>query len=214
LNTGVFAGTNGDEDWVQFVDQDFGPTNSNRTCIWNIDITVANATNNTMGYTPYSCFSFSGFPADPLAMYGGVEPGDAGLFLVMAYRLFNTTTDQLEPTAYLAEVAPDIYGLGAPDVFDAASGSIYGAGGGSRALFPIPTTVTTEVSVSGCLSDLFVSGVSGSCAGDILLPPNPGASVWPSYVTGETNNLTYTAPAGVTYTNGGYIANVIYNGVS
>src|SRR5208337_1176074 len=159
LNTNFFNGNNGHQDWVQFVYQDFcgnscGGTDNpgpSSLCIWNVDVTVAQATNNKNGYSPYC--SISG------------DPGNVGLTgtYETIIEAWVTANGNLVMYAFingrgglLSVVAPDQYGLAAG--WTQASGGIMGAGGGSTAQFITNggggasnyDIIQTDIGVSSC----------------------------------------------------------------
>jgi hypothetical protein len=170
-NTNYFHGTNGDTDWVQFVFQNF--VSSNRACIWQIDVTVANATHNNSGYDPTGCYTMT---AGPEIVWGASDrtPG-----LLEMYTVTETGVNQ-------GTVQKDLNGMG--EQWTAASGGILGAGGGSELLFPKGWSEYNALTITDC-SYFIVS--TADCPSRPVLPS--GSKEFASGVTGESSNLYSSA---------------------
>jgi hypothetical protein len=183
-NTNTFAGSNGHNDWVQFVYQTTSGGTSGVACIWQIDLTLPNK----KGYDPTGCASGGDLGSSdvnsgsPLCCIEGFElPG----LLAMAVSDVGGSA--------LAAVWPDLNGLEAGDNWSQASGSILGVGGGSRAVFASGTEEQMTLNASSCDSYGGFLTFAVSCdargyagAGPPLKPD--AFSSWPN-VTAETNNL-------------------------
>ncbi len=209
-NTNPFIGTNGHNDWVQFVYQTTNGGTSGVACIWQIDLTLPNH----QGYDPTGCASGGDLGSSdvnsgsPLCCIEGFElPG----MLAMA-------VSDLGGSA-VAAVWPDLNGLETGDNWNQASGSILGVGGGSRAVFASGTEEQITLNASSCVSyggfltfpvACQVHGFPG--AGPRLKPD--AFSSWPN-VTAETNNLLPVIGnppkhlPKLTWRNGGHVARVI-----
>jgi hypothetical protein len=185
-NTNVFAGNNGHNDWVQFVFQYFGSGTPN-TCIWQIDVTVANATHNKEGYDPTGCYAMS---AAPETIWGW-DYHNLGLPLLGVETVTISGVTQ-------ASVYPDQFGLESGHSWNAASGGILGAGGASRAVFSPGWEEDQAVSVSDC--DLYFDPV---CTQGKL--PS-GTSEFASAVTGESSNLSTPSTPKLTWVKGHHTA--------
>jgi hypothetical protein len=209
-NTNTFVGTNGHNDWVQFVYQTTNGGTSGVACIWQIDLTLPNQ----QGYDPTGCASGGDLGSSdvnsgsPMCCIEGFElPG----MLAMA-------VSDVAGSA-LAAVWPDLNGLEAGENWNQASGSILGVGGGSRAVFASGTEEQITVNASSCVSYggflTFPVGcqVQGFPGAGPPLKPNAFSS-WPN-VTAETNNLLPVignAPKHLpklTWRHGGHEARVI-----
>lgn len=167
-NTNDFAGLNGHTDWVQFAFQDFGSWD--RTCIWQVDVTVANATNNAAGYDPTGCY---GAAQAPVSIWGYDYRNPNGPPTLGMLTLTNSGI-------YQASVALDIYGLASNGNWVAASGGILGSGGGSQAVFSPGWREAQEVGATDCYF--------GPPCSSGKLPSS--TSVFTSNVTAESSNLT------------------------
>jgi hypothetical protein len=185
-NTNVFAGSNGHNDWVQFVFQYFGSGTPN-TCIWQIDLTVAAATHNTQGYEPTGCYAMS---AGPETIWGW-DFHNVGVPLLGVETL--TISGEIQ-----ASVQPDLFGLETGTNWDAASGGILGAGGGSHAVFSPGWEEDQAVSVSDC--DLYFDPICNQGQ----LPS--GTSEFASHVTGESSNLSTPSTPALTWVKGHHTA--------
>ena len=183
-NTNTFIGTNGHNDWVQFVYQTTSGGTSGVACIWQIDLTLPNQ----QGYSPTGCASGGDLGSSdvnsgsPMCCVEGFElPG----ILAMA-------VSDVAGSA-LAAVWPDLNGLQTGDNWNQASGSILGVGGGSRAVFAsgteeqITLNASSCVSYGGFLTFPVACQVQGFPGAGPPLKPNAFSS-WPN-VTAETNNL-------------------------
>ena len=208
-NTNTFIGTNGHNDWVQFVYQTINGGTSGVACIWQIDLTLPN----NQGYDPTGCASGGDLGSSdvnsgsPMCCVEGFElPG----ILAMA-------VSDVAGSA-LAAVWPDLNGLQVGDNWNQASGSMLGVGGGSRAVFATGTEEHITLNASSCVSyggfltfpvACQVQGFPG--AGPPLKPH--AFSAWPN-VTAESNNLrpvTGNPPKHVpklTWRDGGHVARV------
>jgi hypothetical protein len=207
-NTNTFIGTNGHNDWVQFVYQTTNGGTSGVACIWQIDLTLPNH----QGYNPTGCASGGDVGSSdvnsgsPLCCVEGFElPG----MLAMAVSDVGGSA--------LAAVWPDLNGLEAGDNWNQASGSILGIGGGSRAVFAAGTEEQITLGASSCVTYGGFLTLPGPCQ----LQGSPGAgrlqpdafSIWPN-VTAEKNNLLPvigTPPKHLpklTWRHGGYAARV------
>ena len=144
-NTNVFAGINGHNDWVQFVFQNFGGS-SEAACIWQNDVTIAQATANAQGYTPTGCYALPRPGPGPEIIWGAVIGHVPGANLP-DYLLLETVT---EAGVMQSSIAPDLYGLGNAGKWTAASGGLLGAGGGSEAVFPAGWIEDNAVQVTDC----------------------------------------------------------------
>lgn len=196
-NTNNFAGLNGHTDWVQFTDQtDFNNAapNLNVACIWNVDITVASATNNTQGYSP-NCVSVPGGPrggfwqlGQPADVTGSTRIGPFGEPLLTLVALLPWTN-----SSYYAVVTGDTYGLTWAR-WRQVSGTILGIGGGSEALFSrgtmpdTPVQIATTVDARSC----FPSGPN--CPTFPLFELQGYGTSFTGVVTAETNNLSLLRP--------------------
>jgi hypothetical protein len=219
LNTNFFNGNNGHLDWVQFVYQNFcgntcagGDNNGiSSLCIWNVDVTVARATNNKNGYST-NC-SIQGDPGD-VGLTGNyeaiIEVWVAANGNLVMYAFINGRG------GLLSVVAPDQYGL-APNWVQ-ASGGIMGAGGGSTAQFVTNgggggsnyDEEQTDIGVSSCPNAGHLElwqiipqvpqqpPTVGSCGSQVV------ASFGPSGVTAESNDLTQTLPTLTNYYAGSH----------
>ena len=175
LNTNWFKGNNGDNDWVQFVYQDFcgnsaGCGDASRLCIWNIDVTIDKY--------DWSCVKV-----------GAVRLSSAGFAPVGSQTWQTFIAGWVAPNGNLGMVAflnggiysvfvPDQYGLAS--AWDEASGGMMGAGDASAATFA-NTGLQTDIGVASCLS------FWTDCVGQPIAAvetPRPGAGV-----TGESSNL-------------------------
>jgi hypothetical protein len=174
-NTNDFAGTNGHVDWVQFVFQNFGGS-SEAACIWQNDVTIANATNNAQGYTPTGCYALPRPGPGPETIWGAVLPHPPGAILP-DFLLLETVT---EAGVVQSSIAPDLYGLGKAGNWTAASGGLLGAGGGSEAVFPTGWLEDNVVQVTDC------SYFARPCTAG---PLPAGTQEFLSGVTGESSNL-------------------------
>lgn len=189
-NTNFFAGNNRHTDWVQFVFQYFGSGTPN-TCIWQIDVTVARATHNASGYDPTACYAMS---AGPEVIWGW-DWHNLRVPLLGVETL--TLSGEIQ-----ASVWPDIYGLESGGNWNAASGGILGAGGGSKAVFSPGWQEDEAVGASDC--DTYFDPI---CTQG---PLPSGTSEFASSVTGESSNLsTPTAPT-LSWVSGHHTAYVQY----
>ncbi len=189
-NTNFFTGSNGHTDWVQFVFQYFGSGTPN-TCIWQIDVTVARATHNVSGYNPTGCYAMS---AGPETIWGW-DWHNLGVPLLGVETL--TLSGELQ-----ASVWPDIYGLESGHRWNAASGGILGAGGGSKAVFSRGWQEDEAVGASDC--DTFFDPICNQGA----LPS--GTSEFASGVTGESSNLSTLTTPKLSWVTGHHTAYVQY----
>lgn len=196
-NTNNFAGLNGHTDWVQFTDQtDFNnaAANLNVACIWNVDVTVASATNNQQGYSP-ACVSVPGGPSggfwqlgQPADVTGSTSVGPFGEPLLSLAAFLPWTNG-----SYYAVVTGDTYGLTWAR-WNQVSGTILGIGGGSEALFSrgtmhdTPVQVATTVDARSC----FPSGPN--CPTFPLFELQGYGTNFNGVVTAETNNLSLLRP--------------------
>ena len=194
-NANVFNGNNKAVDWVQFVFQNF--INNNATCIWQIDVTLANATGNTLGYDPTGCYTMSAGPEVIWAAAFSTRP--IGSLAGANYLVIQTLTvsGQIQ-----ASVQPDIYGLGTHDNWAATSGGILGAGGGSEAIFSPGWLEDNAVGVTDC-SPILVAPCTAS-----RLPA--GTEEFPSNVTAESSNLVPTSTPTVKWGAGHHSAYITY----
>ena len=188
LNTNTYPGRNSHTYWDQFVVQSFTPLNgaglnsqpcsSGSACrvdvfgIWQIDLNVACSTppgcGNLNGYS-CSCVLITAqiLTASYIALVQGfVEPAAGTPYgdLVSLAILGDGT--------FYSVVVPDYYGLSVQGHWQQASGTILGAGGGSRAQFATPSAVQTTLSVT--------------FAGPVLLE-----HTYIDKTTAESNNLGY-----------------------
>jgi len=185
-NTNVFAGNNGHKDWVQFAFQYFGSGTPN-TCIWQVDVNVARATHNKQGYYPTGCYAMSAAPET----IWGFDYHNIGLpFLGVETVTISGETQ--------ASVYPDQFGLESGNNWNAASGGILGAGGGSQAVFSPGWEEDQAVSVSDC--DLYFDPICNQGK----LPS--GTSEFASAVTGESSNLSTPSTPALTWVKGDHTA--------
>jgi hypothetical protein len=178
---------------VQFAFQYFG-SGTPDTCIWQVDVTVANATHNAKGYDPTGCYAMS---AAPETIWGWDlhDSGPSGVPL-LGVETF-TVSGEMQ-----ASVEPDIFGLESGNHWNSASGGILGAGDGSEAVFSPGWEEDEAVSVSDC--DLYFDPVCDQGK----LPS--ATSEFASGVTGESSNLsTYSTPK-LTWVKGHHTAYVQY----
>ena len=194
-NTNVFTGNNGAKDWVQFVFQNF--INSNHTCIWQINVTLATATGNAQGYDPTGCYTMS---AGPEVVWGAAfSTRPIGSLAGANYLVIQTMTVSGE---IQASVQPDIYGLGTDGNWTAASGGILGAGSGSEAIFSPGWVEDNGVTVTDCSPILVAPCVAG--------PLPAGTEEFPSAVTEESSNLVPTSTPTVKWGTGHHSAYITY----
>ncbi|MGH7268926.1 MAG: hypothetical protein ACREJ3_00720, partial [Polyangiaceae bacterium] len=201
------AGAPGDTAWVQFVLQSNSTaTAANFACIWNIDVTVAGATSNAMGYTP-KCVNppkrAGGFQAFDYAAVGGStfvdNMGNAAIGMVVQFSWVPANQ-----TGLYAVVAPDTFGLGQGTNWSDLSGTVLGQGSGSQAVFSNgDTSVLTTLLAGSCANAPSpVTGIPwpGICPTQPVLLPNtsllspPTDVIGQNDVTGETSNMTLDAP--------------------
>lgn len=191
-NTNTFPGLNGHTDWVQFTDQtDFNNAASayNALCIWNVDITVARATNNQQGYSP-TCVPVPGGPrggfwqaGTPADVTGSISYTPFGPLLQAVASL--PWTNQ----SYYAVVTGDQYGL-AYGNWHQVSGTELGMGAGSAEAFspspdsPAPVLIETTVDARSC----FPTGPN--CPTFPLFTLQGYGNIVDPVVTAETNNLS------------------------
>lgn len=183
-NTNFFVGSNSDTDWVQFVFQNF--VSSDRACIWNIDVTVANLTNNALGYFNDGCYAMS---SGPVEIWGYALRG-TGLLLMMTLN---------GAGQYQATIAPDRFGLS--NGWTATSGGVFGSGGGAHATFPSGWAEWNFLATGDC--NLFDGGSFLADGTTLCSQPSLGTSPveFASHVTGETSNLySSITPARTIYT--------------
>ncbi len=198
----------GDKGWVQFVYQQFelGPPGpwtwpptpgigNGRMCVWNVDITVAHATGNIDGYLPVCVFPSSSSTILPLTGAGAPEGISELIGYVKCPFPGSNVGCTLWALAYLP-TAGGWYAISSPDHMGLAgkwfnvSGTIYGAGGGSEAVFT-DTMLSTNLAAYSCDASPVPSVAQPCPPGDIsaealFLTGTPASVV----VTGETNNLT------------------------
>ena len=189
-NTNFFKGTNGHTDWVQFVFQYFGSGTPN-TCIWQIDVTVARATHNASGYDPTGCYAMS---AGPETVWGW-DFHNAGIPLLGV----ETVTISGETQA---SVWPDLFGLESGHNWNAASGGILGAGGGSKAVFSPGWQEDEAAGVSDC--DTYFDPICNQGK----LPS--GTTEFASSMTAESSNLSTPSTPKLTWVSGHHTAYVQY----
>ncbi len=145
-----------DQGWVQFTyQQAWQNVHPTGLCAWNVDTTVANATNNNDGYASY-CVSLG---AGPLTGNGSQE----GTSEVIGYVQCGQTPeannvgpngctlwafgyiDNTSNPEWYSVAAPDNLGLGTLQNWTSMGGSLYGEGGGSKAVFTNATLLTNVV---------------------------------------------------------------------
>jgi hypothetical protein len=202
-NTSTFVGTNGQNDWVQFVyDTSNGGTSGN-ACIWQIDL----LTPDHNGYNATGCVNIN--TGSVLCCVEGLElPG----LLVMA-------VSDLGGSA-VAAVQPDLYGLEDGDNWNLAAGSILGLSF-SQAVFAPGSEEQIALNASSCESfGGFITfplpcGAQGLTGAGPPLKPD-AFSTWPLFGgTAETNNLEPVtgSPAKhlpkLSWSHGGHVATVI-----
>jgi hypothetical protein len=198
-NTNVFTGSNGDRDWVQFVLQSMD--GGSYACVWNIDVTVANASSDTEGYAPKCVFpakrAGAYLPFDYADVGGATYLDDTGAPAIGMVAQFNWVP--AGETGLYSVVAPDTFGL-APH-WTNLSGTVYGMGDRSRAVFT-DTSVVTRVVAGSCVA---ASGPVGGIPWPGICPLQPrlrpDTRVFNLDVTGETSNLTAHAPTPLTALN-------------
>ncbi len=189
-NTNFFKGNNGHTDWVQFAFQYFGSGTPN-TCIWQVDVTVARATHNASGYDATGCYAMS---AGPETVWGW-DLHNAGIPLLGV----ETVTVSGETQA---SVWPDLFGLESGHNWNAASGGILGAGGGSKAVFSPGWQEDEVASVSDC--DTYFDPICNQGK----LPS--GTTEFASSATAESSNLSTPSTPKLTWVSGHHTAYVQY----
>jgi hypothetical protein len=205
------ASKSGDLGWVQFVYQQFATgkvgTGSSRLCVWNVDVTIAWATNNAAGYAPTCIYPSATETVAPLdgagAANGAAEVigyvqcptagSDAGCTLWVVAQL-PWSPDTLADSGWWAVSAPDLMGLAGN--WTNVSGTILGSGGGNKAVFTGSQFQNVLRAYSCYTSPTSATGYTPTAC------PNPSptnffarlfeltASPADYYPTGETNNLT------------------------
>jgi hypothetical protein len=140
------ASEKGDSGWVQFVYQQFQTGSSagkgnTRLCVWNVDVTVANNTNNAAGYAPTCVFPSQSEAVAPLDGSGAANGGAEVIGYVQC-----PTSSYDNCTLWVVAQLPWSPGSGwwaisAPDSMGLAGnwlnvgGTILGSGGGNTAIF-------------------------------------------------------------------------------
>jgi len=217
------ASAPGDTGWVQFVYQQFasGTDGSSRLCVWNVDTTVAANTTNNAGYKPNCVYPSASYPMGPLTGNGAV----IGAAEVIGYTQCPSPISNAGCTLWAVAKLPFAAGagwwaisakdeMGLTGNWTNVGGTVYGAGGGSRAVFT-NTQVQTNVVAYSCYTA--PAGPTGytpqGCA-----PPPPydffaqffylKASPADYFPTGESNNLTNDP---VTFSCGDYDCWLNYN---
>lgn len=161
LNTNYFTGSNGQQDWVQFVYQQnlnngSGSAPYSMFAIWEIDL----STNSYRSFDPQylSSIPVTLSTSTTIQIDGSVSGGNINAKLIIATSSGSNTWD----ISY-----QDLYGLSGR--WSTVSGTILGAGGGSTADFNSPTQESTQLTASASTTwDPYASTI---------------------YVTGEKNNL-------------------------
>jgi hypothetical protein len=167
LNTNFFSANNGNTGWVQFVLQS-RPNATDILCVWQVDVTVANATSNASGYSP-TCVNVPKLrtvwgPDDPFPEGGKrttfVGPGAAITEKSEVAGYLDDTQRgrpvRLTAWAYVpwapfqayAVTVNDQYGLRGR--WTEVSGDVMGLGNGSRANFT-RTKIRTVLEASPCI---------------------------------------------------------------
>lgn len=196
LNTNEFPGVNGHKYLVQWVDQiyetepAFYPGPANAVCIWQVNVTVAEETENKQGYQKkcieqFTSQRFGLFGERPgMGIQGWTATGPKGSVIGIIWTgLVNGHTK------WLSKVETDLYGLGQEDRWSEDGGSVYGYGGGSEAEFS-DSQIEIEVGASSCKSHNptgWDTVFSESCTTEEALQPH--ASTVGNRLTGESNNL-------------------------
>jgi len=212
VNTNFFPATNGNTGWVQFVlqsqpDDPSNPNDDDILCVWQVDVTVANATANASGYTP-TCVTVPKLrivwgPNDAWPGGGkrvtfvgpGVDMNEKAKVAGYVSTSGNAGT-RLYAWAFVPWAPFSAYAVGVADSqglknrWTEVSGDIIGLGGGSQANFR-RTTVRTVVQASSCIA----GGASFPCPSQPIPPQLAlGSYATPEItgVTAETNNLATT----------------------
>lgn len=205
VNTNFFPGNNGNTDWVQFVLQSQPSAATDILCVWNVDVTVANATKNVNGYSP-TCVAVpkqrTVFGPDDPWPTGGKKRTFLGPGATMAesskvagYVSTAGGGSQLVAWAYVPWAPSSAYSVSARDQYGLrgrwteVSGDIIGLGNGSRANFS-RTKIRTVIRASSCN----VGGASYPCPQTTSPQYNFANYAAPSVtaVTAEDNNLAST----------------------
>ncbi len=189
LNTNFF-GPMGHQGWVQFVYQDF--LSSARFCVWNIDVST-----NTYRpvCTPYSSvplgaraqFTVGGFVCAESCTYfrPGGTGGPAVIWGWMHWDVLDARGNVCSScgSGTVWAVAPDTYGLASNWL--QVSGSILGAGGGSKINFAAYAVDQNVLGATACPIPL---APGWTCATPQLNGHYDDTAGW---VTAESNNLYY-----------------------
>lgn len=203
-NTNVFNGSNGDQDWVQFVLQ--SADQGSYACVWNIDVTVANATHDKEGYVPKCVYppkrAGAYRPLDSANIGGAAYLDDAGKPVIGMVAQF-TWVPSGEKGLY-SVVAPDTFGLASK--WTNLSGTVYGMGDRSHALFK-DTSVLTRLLAGSCAAGLGpVAEIPWPGACPVQPQLRPDTTLFDLTVTGETSNLTARKPTPLTTLNEGLVS--------
>jgi hypothetical protein len=203
VNTNFFPASNGNTGWVQFVlqskpDDPSNPNDDDLLCVWQVDVTVANATKNASGYTP-TCVNVPKLrtvwgPNDAWPGGGkritfvgpGVDINEKAKVAGYVSTSGNAGT-RLYAWAFVPWAPFSAYAVGVADSqglngrWTEISGDIIGLGGGSQANFT-RTTVRTVLQASSCIA----GGASFACPSQ----PVPPQFALGSYATPEVNSVT------------------------
>jgi hypothetical protein len=186
LNTNTFPAPN-TTGWVQFVLQDYPTGGGTRFCVWNIDW-------NNSKYSPV-CTPYSPVPLGARAQFtvGGFVCGKGCTYVPNAPVIYGWMHwDELDARGNVCStcgsgtvwaVAPDTYGLA--NGWLQVSGSILGAGGGSKINF---AGNTVEQNVLGATACPIPEAPGWTCATPQLNGQYANTAGW---VTAEANNLYY-----------------------
>jgi hypothetical protein len=157
------------------------PSGLSLACIWNVDVTSKRY---FWPATQTICTLFGVLPLSPIEV-DGLVGDDHNLYLVVTFPGF--------PEAY-STVAPDWNGLcwnqrGGQCNWLQASGTIYGYGNGSGAIFDPGDVVQTTVEAATCIGPWLGIGTDCASVGYPFNPFDGGAFVTSGIETQEWNNL-------------------------
>jgi hypothetical protein len=194
LNTNFFPMKSGNTGWVQFVNQTLpDPNNPSKDalCVWEVDVTIANATGNNQGYKSTCVYPdrATTFLGAARAGIGGQIAEVKGFIRKQGGATLLTAWAQLPwagPGYSAAITTPDTTGLSGN--WTQVSGDIYGTGCGSRAEFS-GTRISERLVASTCTLYPYCSSLSPLTP--FSLPHFAAPAVDPR-VTAESNNLVRT----------------------
>jgi hypothetical protein len=195
LNTNFFIASNGNTGWVQFVDQtqpDPKLPLKDALCVWKIDVTVANATNNNQGYNPVCVYPdrSTTLLGPALAGIRGQIAEVKGLIRTVGGVTLLTAWAQLPWASQSPAAVTTTDTIGLKGNWTQVTGDIYGTGCGSQAEFT-GTRFTERVIASTCTSYPYCNSFVKLTKFSL---PNFAAPAVDPRVTGESNNLLRTLP--------------------